>query len=328
MYTGQIHEHSRGGGLTAGVSQAELAGRPKTKSKEHVIAESIRETLIAFFDAASVRPDVWQHALESLGPHRPSQARRAFREFMAWDDDMRREATAALEGAIDCARDGRVDILRSAISEYQLSPRMAHALFAHWPAAQMAEIRNHYNAWRNSVNELVNKYQRLAFKLANQFQASTGSEEDWVSHSFLALIKAAEMYDSGKAEFMTFAYQWIRGELKKAFECDSERRTLIPSVSDTHNESRRPENGDEEFFVGLVPGPNMQFVAINRHKEVSAAIDALSERERVVIRRLFGLNAQEEEVTADEISRDLGVSRARVYQIKARALSKMQTAAA
>lgn len=324
MNTEHLNEVERYGGVVPQSPHEMLEGERKAKAKEHAHAVKIRESLAAFFEVAAEKPEIWQPALDSLAPHRPTQARRAFRDFMIWDDEARHQAMAALEGAIAWGKDGRVDILKSAVREYQLSPRMAHALFAQLPPAGISEIRNHYNAWRNNVNDLVTKYQRLAFKLANQFQVKMGSSEEWVSHSFLALIKAAEMYDARKAEFMTFAYTWIHGELKKAFEYESERQKLIPSISDTHNESRRPENGDEEFFVGLVPGPNMQFVAVNRQKEVLAAIGALSERERVVIRRLFGLNQEEEAVTADEISQDLGVTRARVYQIKAKALSKMQ----
>jgi RNA polymerase sigma factor (sigma-70 family) len=296
--------------------------------REHQLALEVSQCLSDLLRAAADKPEVWEMAINSLAPHRPTQARRTFRHFMSWNDDQRSQAMAALEGAIDWAKDGRGELLLDTIEELELSPRFAHALVACWPASDHDAIKAPYSRWRNAVNELVSKYHRLAFKLANQFQARVGGDEDWVSQAFLALIKAAEMYDASKAEFITFAYSWIQFELKKAYEHESEHQKLIPSSPDTHNETRNPENGEEESFVGLVPGPNQQFVAINRAKEVSAAINALTERERVVIRRLYGLNEREEVITADEISRDLGVTRARVYQIKAQALTKMQQVAA
>ena len=295
---------------------------------EHQMAFDINAALADLFRAACVQPGAWLAALSQVAPHRPTQARRAFRDFMSWDDDQRNQAMSALEGAIDWAAEDHGERLQEVICEYQLSPGLAHALYACWPASERDAIIEPYNRWRNAVNKLVTKYQRLAFKLANQQQQRTGGDGEWVSHAFFALIRAAEMYDDpDKAEFISFAYRWIQFDLKKASEREYEHHGLTSYSLDTHSEDRNPLNDIEESFVGLVPGPNRQFVVINRTKEVSAAISVLTERERVVIRRLYGLNEQEEVVTAEDISRDLGVTRARIYQIKALALSKMQLVA-
>jgi RNA polymerase sigma factor (sigma-70 family) len=298
----------------------------KETTRDKGLAVEVSKCLLDLFRVASAKPDVWKPAIESLAPRRPTQARRVFRHFMDWDDEQRNQAMAALEGAIDWAQHGRSDLLLSAIDEFALSPRLAHAIMACWPAGEKATIKTTYNRWRNAVNELVSKYHRLAFKLANQFQSRVGGEEDWVSQAFIALIKAAEMYDSSKAEFMTFAYKWIQSELKKAYEYDFEQQKLISSLSDTHSEVRKPDT-EEGYAASIVPGPNRQFVAINRKKEVAIAVSALTERERMIIQRLYGLNGREEVITAEEISRDMGLSKARIYQIKAQAISKMQHAA-
>ncbi len=292
---------------------------------EHQIARDIGLSLTNLFRAAGRRPDIWNAALERMAPRRPTQARRAFRQFMSWDDDQRNQAMSALEDAIDGAAEDQGERLQSVISEYQLSPGLAHALFACWPAFERDAINAPYKQWRNAVNTLVSKYQRLAFKLANQQQHRIGENREWVSHAFFALIRAAEMYDDpGKAEFMTFAYRWIQFELKKASEREHDNNELRSLTLDTHSEARNLLNGDEEGLVGLMPNPNRQFVAINRAKEVCSAISLLTERERFVIRRLYGLNEQEQVSTADQISRDVGVTRARIYQIKASAFSKMR----
>lgn len=292
---------------------------------EHQIARDIGFSLTSLFRAAGKRPDIWSVALKRMAPHSPTQARRAFRQFMSWNDNQRNKAMSALEIAIDRAADDQGELLQGVISKYQLSPRLAHTLFACWPASERDAIRESYNLWRNAVNKLVTKYQRLAFKLANQQQQRTGGDGDWVSHAFFALIRAAEMYDNPrKAEFMTFAYRWIQFELKKASEREYESDRLTSLTLDTHSEARNLLNMDGEILVGLMPNPNQQFAAINRANEVCSAISLLTERERFVIRRLYGLNEQEQVSTADQISRDVGVTRARIYQIKASAFSKIR----
>lgn len=310
-------------------SRGQPEGERTAAPEEHAMALKIQEGMSSLCVAATRRPEVWEKALASLAPKRPTQIRRAFRDYMTWDDEQRSQAMAALEGAIDWAKSGRHSLLEEVVTEFKLSPRFVHAIVTHWPESEFDAIGKPYNHWRNSVNALVTKYQRLAFKLANQFQARAIGEGDWVSHAFFALIKAAEMYDDpGKAEFMTFAYRWIQFDLKKAYEREPDHKSLTSFVSDTHSENRSALGDEEDCFVGLVPGPNRQFVAINRTKEISAAIAVLTERERVVIKRLYGLNEREEEITADEISKDLGVTRARIYQIRAQALAKMQKIAA
>ena len=124
MNTEHLNEVERYGGVVPQSPHEMLEGERKAKAKEHAHAVKIRESLAAFFEVAAEKPEIWQPALDSLAPHRPTQARRAFRDFMIWDDEARHQAMAALEGAIAWGKDGRVDILKSAVREYQLSPRI------------------------------------------------------------------------------------------------------------------------------------------------------------------------------------------------------------
>lgn len=284
----------------------QLSGR----AVEYHVTKNINLSLTILFRATGNRPDIWSAALNRIGPRRPTQARRAFRNFMSWDGDYRNQAMSALESAIDHAAKGRGEQLQDVISEYQLSPGLAHALFSCWPASDRNAINVPYHQWRNAVNKLVTKYQRLAFKLATQQQRRTGENEEWVSHAFFALIKAAEQYDDPhKATFMTFAYRWIQFELKKVSQREYENNRFTSLTLNTHSEATNL---------------NRQLVDINQAKVVYSAISRLTTREQLVIRQLFGLNEHEQATTADQISRDLGVTRARIYQIKALAFSKLR----
>lgn len=244
---------------------------------------------------------------------------------MSWSDEQRNKAMSALEGAIYWAAEDQGDLLQGVISEYQLSPGLGHAIFACWPASERDAISEPYNRWRDAVNTLVIKYQRLAIKLANQQQHKAEGNGEWASHAFFALIRAAEMYDDpGKAKFITFAYRWIQFELKKVSQREYENKKLTLLTLDTNSEPRNSLNGYGEGLVGLMANPNQQFVAANRAKEVCSAISLLTEREQFVIRRLYGVNEHDQASTADQISRELGVTKARIYQIKAQALSTMR----
>lgn len=56
--------------------------------------------------------------------------------------------------------------------------------------------------------------------------------------------------------------------------------------------------------------------------DLDAALKVLSERERVVLKMLFGIN--QAEMTAEEVANNLGLTRERVRQIKERALKRLR----
>jgi RNA polymerase primary sigma factor/RNA polymerase sigma factor len=64
-----------------------------------------------------------------------------------------------------------------------------------------------------------------------------------------------------------------------------------------------------------------------REKEVAKILDCLSDREREIISKRYGLGERFERQTLKDVGADLGVSKERIRQIETRALAKLRDAA-
>ena len=88
--------------------------------------------------------------------------------------------------------------------------------------------------------------------------------------------------------------------------------------------------GDEETrLLDLLPDEHQEPPDAGVTKEglkatVAAALDILTERERMVLSRCYGLHTGYT-VTLKDIGEDFGISRERVRQIKERALGKLRS---
>lgn len=71
------------------------------------------------------------------------------------------------------------------------------------------------------------------------------------------------------------------------------------------------------------PDPHRELVDNSRYAEIDSALDALDDRERLIIEMFFGLGSRERH-TLEEIGNEFCVSRERIRQIKDRALRKLR----
>jgi RNA polymerase sigma factor (sigma-70 family) len=73
-----------------------------------------------------------------------------------------------------------------------------------------------------------------------------------------------------------------------------------------------------------LPSPEECAIASECRTMLHTVLEELSPRERVVIKKRFGINSNEETQTLEEVGDELGISRARVRQVERRALYKLR----
>lgn len=181
------------------------------------------------------------------------------------------------------------------------------------------------------ARRLVTNNLALASWMAGRY-AWTGLDfDDLRQAALLGLMKAAERYDPERGTtFSTVAFLWMRSTI--GAEIAATRSTIRvpgyrplsdgPGVGSLDADEERPlrsllPSDDED-------GPEVGADRALLRERVGAALGTLPERDRFVVEHRFGINGARHPHTLDEIAPMLGVSRARVGQIEARALERLR----
>jgi RNA polymerase primary sigma factor len=119
-------------------------------------------------------------------------------------------------------------------------------------------------------------------------------------------------------------------ELARQMEMTPERVQQTMKVAQEPVSLESPVGDEEDSALGSfieddeATRPHETVTVKIRREEVSAALDALSYRERKVLELRYGLGGQEA-MTLEEVGRSFEVTRERIRQIEARALHKLKT---
>ena len=186
-------------------------------------------------------------------------------------------------------------------------------------ARLLGEIESLYRQIVGTKNQIIRANLRLVVSIAKKYAQKTENFFDLVSDGNISLMKAVEKYDFGRGfKFSTYATWAIRKNFAREFS-DRIRR------SDRFRTSR-------EELLGAAADERInhyeqEFVQERREREVGKILGCLSDREREIIKKRFGLNGYTHPYTLREVGNDLGVSKERVRQIESRALAKLHEAA-
>jgi RNA polymerase primary sigma factor/RNA polymerase sigma factor len=183
----------------------------------------------------------------------------------------------------------------------------------------MDRIEKYYEEAVKTKNQIVRANLRLVVSIAKRHVGGADEFFELVSDGNMSLIRASEKFDYARGnKFSTYA-SWA---IMKNFA-----RT-IPSG---YKHRDRFRSGTEEMFVAAEDTGSGQYEQESaqhvREAQVGHILSALDDREQKIIISRFGLDHGHEPQTLKEVGADMGVTKERVRQIEARALSKLRAVA-
>ena len=183
---------------------------------------------------------------------------------------------------------------------------------------------------------------KVASKIFFKLPRDAGIEfDELVNTGIIGLIKAIDKFDESKAQFSTYAYIKIRGEIldylrslhimprsmREKIKKEKEEGKDIPLSNLAIMISMEKALGGDESSLRLIDimvsddiGPEEQALNSQIGDKIVEAMAQLSEKERKTLQMFFF-----EEREPKEIANALGISQSRVSQIKSQAIKKLKT---
>jgi RNA polymerase primary sigma factor len=185
--------------------------------------------------------------------------------------------------------------------------------------AMMEQIEELYEKSVDVKNKIVQSNLRLVVSIAKRHLAPNDDFFGLISDGNMSLIRAAEKFDYSRGnKFSTYASWAIMKNFARTipdeFKHQDRFRTSNEEVFD-FQQDRRADN-----FA-------MEIDQATRTDQIQKILHTLDQREQQIIVRRFGLDHRFEPLTLKEVGEAMGVTKERVRQLEARALSKLRAAA-
>lgn len=171
--------------------------------------------------------------------------------------------------------------------------------------------------------KLIEHNLRLVAHIVKKYQNQTDDKEDLISIGTIGLIKAIDSFSPDKGtKLATYAARCIDNEILMLFRSTKKMRNDV-SLYDPIGFDKE---GNEICLIDVVKDEEkdlndviIQQLAIEK---IGKNLNALTQRERDIIVRRFGLENHDEE-TQQEIAKSYNISRSYVSRIEKRALMKL-----
>jgi RNA polymerase sigma factor (sigma-70 family) len=166
--------------------------------------------------------------------------------------------------------------------------------------------------------QLISANMRLVVSIAKRHVAPTDNFFELLSDGNLSLIKAVEKFDYSRGfKFSTYASWAIMKNFARSIPEEKTRRDRFMT-------------GSEEVFEAAADTRTNELAALasaeRAKQQVNHLLSQLDERERQIMQRRAGLNA-EHGLTLEQVGRELGITKERVRQLEARAMMKLKNMA-
>lgn len=179
-------------------------------------------------------------------------------------------------------------------------------------------------------DKLIKSNLKFVANIAKSYQGMGLSYADLIAEGNCGLMKAIDKFDY-KRGYKTISYSvwWIRQTIMEALSQRAEiNGETLPDDSDKEVEEESLLNSDK-LDIGDEYTDKSYYKAISDGEMkgmVSFLMDVLSDREKNIISKYFGIESKKE-MTLEEIGKEMGLTKERVRQIKESAMKKLRSAA-
>jgi len=179
------------------------------------------------------------------------------------------------------------------------------------------------NGDKNARNILIEHNLRLVAHIVKKYDHNNENSDDLISIGTIGLIKGIDSFKPNqKVKLSTYCSRCIENEILMHFRSSKKNNKNI-SIDEPIGFDKE---GNAITFLDILKTPNPDF-ALDIHtkdniKLLKKYFNVLSDREKKIIIKRYGLN-DEEELTQKEIAKKMGISRSYVSRIEKRALTKM-----
>jgi RNA polymerase primary sigma factor/RNA polymerase sigma factor len=182
----------------------------------------------------------------------------------------------------------------------------------------MDQIERLYEEAVATKNAIVRANLRLVVSIAKRHVGPAENFFELVSDGNMSLMRAVEKFDYARGfKFSTYASWAIM-------------KNFARTIPDEHRQRDRFRTSHGEMFSTTQDDRSDQFEQessqTQREAQVEKILGRLDEREQKIIIRRFGLQRGQEPLTLKQVGAELGVTKERIRQIEARALSKLRKA--
>jgi RNA polymerase primary sigma factor/RNA polymerase sigma factor len=186
-------------------------------------------------------------------------------------------------------------------------------------AALMDEIESLYQQAVETKNEIARANLRLVVSIAKRHVTPDQNFFELVSDGNVSLLRAIEKFDFARGnKFSTYASWAIMKNFARTIPGEFKHRDRYRTSQDELFAATPEYRGNQTFEEGAQQ---------TREAQVEKILRRLDEREQKIIMGRFGLERGHEPQTLKEVGASLGVTKERIRQIEARALSKLRLAA-